>query len=239
MGKLWVFGDSNSALYTDTTMKLQHWVKPYIDYLGYEPKHFSQVLAEKLNLDLENHGMGGSDNYTIFETLFYQIKKFNKEEDVIFVGLTDPTRFRVAVTNSDVNYFRPITVGGHNDNLPISKDTIQDILANRMNPLFAKEFENQVNLFKLVLTGYKLYFWTPFDPLREAKGIINLMKLGYLYKRGNITSINQETNGQITDGHFGEKGNLLLADLFYTFMNETRVPYIKDIYNETRIIKFI
>ena len=44
-------------------------------------------------------------------------------------------------------------------------------------------------------------------------------------------------DGIITITH--EKGNLLLADLFYTFMNETRVPYIKDIYNETRIIKFI
>jgi hypothetical protein len=65
------------------------------------------------------------------------------------------------------------------------------------------------------------------------------MKLGYLYKRGNITSIKQETEGLVNDGHFGEKGNLLLAELFYTFLNETRVAYIKDIYNETRIIKLI
>jgi len=237
MGKLWVFGDSNSALYTDVTMQLQHWVKPYIEYLGYEPKHFSQILAEKLNLDLENYGMGGSDNYTIFESLFHQIKNFDKANDIIFVGVSDPSRFRIVEDSK--GYFRSIAVGGHNNTLSVSKDTLDEILANRSHPLFAKEFEHQINLFKLALTGYKIYFWTPFDPLREAKGVINLMKLGYLYKRGNITSINQETDGIISDGHFGEKGNLLLAELFYTFMNETRVPYIKDIYNETRIIKFI
>jgi hypothetical protein len=237
MGKLWVFGDSNSALYTDVTMQLQHWIKPYIEYLGYEPKHFSQILAEKLNLDLENYGMGGSDNYTIFESLFHQIKNFDKSNDIIFVGVSDPSRFRIV--EHDKDYFRSIAVGGHNNTLSVSKDTLDEILANRSHPLFAKEFEYQINLFKLALTGYKIYFWTPFDPLREAKGVINLMKLGYLYKRGNITSINQETDGLISDGHFGEKGNLLLAELFYTFMNETRVPYIKDIYNETRIIKFV
>jgi len=237
MGKLWVFGDSNSALYTDVTMELQHWVKPYIEYLGYEPKHFSHILAEKLNLDLENYGMGGSDNYTIFESLFHQIKNFDKANDIIFVGVSDPSRFRIVEDNKD--YFRSIAVGGYNNNLSVSKDTLDEILTNRSHPLFAKEFEHQINLIKLALTGYKLYFWTPFDPLREARGVINLMKLGYLYKKGNITSINQETDGVISDGHFGEKGNLLLAELFYTFMNETRVPYIKDIYNETRIIKFI
>ena len=239
MGKLWVFGDSNSALYTDTTMMLQDWVKPYVNYLGYEPKHFSQALAEKLNLELKNYGMGGSDNYTIFETMFYQIKNFNKEDDVIFIGVTDASRFRVAITTPDACYFRSITAGGHNDDLPISKDTIHEILANRMNPLFSKEFENYINLIKMALNGYKIYFWTAFDPLREAKGVINLMKLGYLYKMGNITNIAQETNGQINDGHFGEKGNLLLSELFYKFINETRVPYIRDIYNETRIIKFV
>lgn len=235
MGKLWVFGDSNSALYTDRTMKLQDWVKPYIDYLGYEPKNFSQILAEKLNLELENYGMGGSDNYTIFETLFNQMKKFDKENDVIFVGLTDTSRFRIV----DKTNFRSIAVGGRNDNLSVSSDAISEILTNRMHPLFAKEFENYVNLFKMVLDGYKVYFWTLFDPLRESKGIINIMKLGYLYKRGNITCIKQETEGLVNDGHFGEKGNLLLAELFYTFLNETRAAYIKDIYNETRIIKLI
>ena len=235
MGKLWVFGDSNSALYTDRTMKMQHWVKPYIDYLGYQPKHFSEVLAEKLNLELENYGMGGSDNYTIFETLFYQLKNFDKENDVIFVGLSDSARFRIV----DKDNFRSIAVGGVNNNISVSNDTLCEILANRIHPLFAKEFENYVNLFKMVLEGYKIYFWTLFDPLREAKGIINVMKLGYLYRKGNITCITQETEEKIVDGHFGEKGNLLLGELFYTFMNETRVPYIKDIYNETRIIKFI
>ena len=239
MGKLWIFGDSNSALYTDTTMQLQHWVKPYIDYLGYQPKHFTEVLAEKLNLELENHGMGGSDNYTILETLFYHINKFDKENDIIFVGLTEPTRFRVAVTNPDASYFRSVTAGGFNDDLPISKDAIYEILINRMHPLFAKEFENYVNLFKMALNGYKIYFWSVFDPLREVKGVINVMKLGYLYRKGNITNITQETEENIIAGHFGEKGNLLLGELFYTFMNETRVPYIRDIYNETRIIKFI
>jgi hypothetical protein len=238
MGKLWVFGDSNSALYTDTTMAQQPWVKPYIDYLGYEPKHFSQILAEKLNLELESYGMGGSDNYSILETLFYQIKKFNKEDDVIIVGITDPSRFRVAF-EGDPDYFRSVTAGGNNDDLPISKNTVNEILANRMHPFFAKEFENHINLLKMVLNGYKIYFWTVFDLLREAKGIINTMKLGYLYKKGNITNVNQETEGVINDGHFGEKGNALLAELFYMFMKETRVPYIRDIYNETRIIKLV
>lgn len=235
MGKLWVFGDSNSALYTDNAMKTQNWVKPYLDYLGYQPKHFSEHLSDKLNLELKNHGMGGADNYTILEILFNQMKNFDKENDFIFIGLTDTSRFRII----DKDNFRSIAAGGVNNNLSVSNDALHEILVNRMHPFFAREFENYVNLFKMVLDGYKVYFWTPFNSLRESKGIINIMKLGYLYKRGNITNIKQETEGLIDDGHFGEKGNALLAELFYTFLNETRAPYVKDIYNETRIIKFI
>jgi hypothetical protein len=237
MGKLWIFGDSNSALCVNDTMKTQKWMKEYIDYLGHEPKHFSQVLAELLGLELKNFGIGGSDNYTIIESVYNVINEFNKEEDVIFIGLTEHSRFRIA--DSKLDYFHPITAGGYKTYLPVSKDTLDEMLVNRMHVLFAKEFEMYVNLLKKALDGYKLYFWTVFDPLREAKGVINVMKLGYLYRKGNITCITQETDEKIVDGHFGEKGNILLGELFYTFMNETRVPYIKDIYNETRIIKFI
>jgi hypothetical protein len=237
MGKLWIFGDSNSALCVNDTMKTQKWMIEYIEYLGRTPKHFSEILAGLLGLELENYAIGGSDNYTIIESVYNTINKFNKEEDVIFIGLTDHTRFRIADFQSD--RFHPITIGGYNTNLPVSKDTLDEMLVNRMHVMFAKEFEMYVNLLKMALNGYKLYFWTVFDPLREAKGVINVMKLGYLYKRGNITSIIQETEGKINDGHFGERGNILLGELFYTFMNETRVPYIKDIYNETRIIKFV
>lgn len=239
MGKLWIFGDSNSALYSDPTMVTQHWIKPYVEFLGHTPKHFSELLAEKLELELVNLGMGGSDNYTIFETLYNNIHKMDKESDVIFVGLTDHTRFRIAQEKLGNEYFRSVTVGGNNDDLNVSQEAINEILVNRMSNLFVREFEIKVNIFKQLLTGYKIYFWCLFDGLRESKGIINTMKLGYLYKKGNISPINLETDGKINDGHIGEKGNALLAELFHIFMNEKRIAYVKDIYNETRVIKFL
>ena len=239
MGKLWIFGDSNSALYSDSTMITQTWIKPYIELLGHTPKHFSEILAEKLELELVNLGMGGSDNYTIFETLYHNMHKMDRESDVIFVGLTDHTRFRVAQEKDGNEYFRSVSVGGANDNLNVSKEALDEVLVNRMSHLFVREFEIKMNIYKQLLSGYNIYFWCLFDGLREVKGIINTMKLGYLYKKGNISTINLETDGKISDGHIGEKGNALLAELLYTFMNEKRPAYVKDIYNETRIIKLL
>ncbi len=239
MGKLWIFGDSNSALYTDHTMAAQKWIVPYVELLGHTPKHFTELLSEKLELELVNLGMGGSDNYTIFETLYDNLHKIDRENDVIFVGLTDHTRFRIARQKEGGEYFRSVTVGGNNSNLGVSEDTINEVLVNRMSYLFVREFEIQMNIYKRLLTGYNVYFWSLFDGLREVKGVINVMKLGYLYKKGNITTIRQETDGEINDGHLGEKGNALFADLLHMFMNEKRPAYVKDIYNETRIIKLL
>lgn len=230
MGKLWVFGDSNSALYHSETIKGQKWMKDYVNYLGHSPKNFSTILSEKLELDLENHAMGGIDNTFIIQILTNHIKKINQDEDIVLIGVTAVERFRVA--DFEENYFVPVSpMLKYEKKFPISKTTMYEMLANRTHPLFLSELYASIDLVKFALRGYKVYFWSVVEPISLRPGIINPKNLGQTYSKGNFTTIRFETNGKVDDGHFGENGNEALADAFYSFITETDNRKINYIYN--------
>jgi hypothetical protein len=110
---------------------------------------------------------------------------------------------------------------------------MEEMLVNRSHPLYFTELLSLIDLIRFALIEYNVYFWSICDPIIKEPGIINLTKMGYVYKNGNMTNITQETNGVVDDGHFGEKGNRVLAELFYRFFNETNEEKIKDIYNKS------
>ena len=63
MNKIWFFGDSNTDGYNTS----YQWANEYINWKGYKPKFWTELLANKLELPFENCGKGGSDNYTILD----------------------------------------------------------------------------------------------------------------------------------------------------------------------------
>ena len=194
---LWTFGDS----FTEDYQEHHGWSKQYIDFKGYTPKSYPQILSEMLDCDLENCGKGGYDNYSIFESICENVEKFY-QGDTIIVNWSDTIRFRLAGMDNQWGRFVPNNINF--DNVPtenVCQRTFEEIIVNRSRELYVEEVNKWINLLK-VLTREKftIIHWTPFDlPSLDA------------YKFSVNETINKETLGQINDHHYNEKGQVMLA----------------------------
>lgn len=102
----------------------------------------AQLLSEKLNLELENHGLPGSSVYKIFDRFCKQCHRFEKE-DVIIFEWTRIHRFRMYEPGIDGSL--PTILPIFNPNIdngsqPISKKGIMEIQVNRTEKPWWKRF---------------------------------------------------------------------------------------------------
>jgi hypothetical protein len=217
---LWVFGDSftegfDASIYYSSIYysknQLPEWRKKYIDWKGYVPKVFNKILADKLNFETINSGIGGADNYTIFHTIIKNLEKI-KKDDIVIIGWSSTIRFRIA---TNTNKFKPIhgyMAGLTNDRLNelgigVSQQTIQEIFYNRRNNLYVTEVNDYIQILKLALKDQKVINWSPFyDNFKMGMNITPIPQL---------KSIKDETKSKVSDLHFGEPSHFELADFFY------------------------
>jgi len=204
--KLWVFGDSFNAVY-----RTEEFGKQYIDYLGYEPPTFSEIIAKQSDLELVNMAMGGSDNYSILETLCENSDKIG-DDDYIIVGWTDHARYRVVYDKKWRNFLSSPTIPQDTDDfLYINQNVISEIAVKRLNNKFVlSEVCNWTKLLKKMYRS-KILFWTWHIPY-PCNYIIH--PNNYLPKVMNM-GITIDTKGEIIDGHLNKDGHVLLAELFY------------------------
>jgi hypothetical protein len=136
VSKLWVFGDSftegwDASMYYSKEA-LPEWRSKYIDWKGYVPKVFNEILANKLNFETKNCGIGGADNYTIFHTIIQNLDKINKD-DIVIIGWSSTVRFRIIDSN---NKFKSIQIWMENlDDVRLKKIEI-DISSKTINEIF-------------------------------------------------------------------------------------------------------
>lgn len=203
MATVWTFGDS----FTDGFRSVDSWAKEYVKWKGYQPKTYGEIIAENLGFELMNLGKGGSDNYSIFETFCESVGRI-KKNDILIFGWSSPLRFRV-VGNWD-NWKSILPKMNKNAELPknISKTTVDEIMVNRDHRLCSMEVNNWIRLINLAFKDNKIVHWTAF------KCDINATYVA-------ASNINLETNGEIDDKHFSEKGHLELSEILMT-------PYIKN-----------
>jgi hypothetical protein len=198
--KIWFFGASNTAHWN---LK-NEWTNNYVKYKGYVPKHFTELLSDRLNLTPNNKGIGAIDNYTIFETIIKNIHEI-KSDDKIVVDWVSPIRFRIVENNK----FKTIIPNlKYNYNQILCENTLNEILINRDSKLFVEEVIYWTELL-IKLYGKNIVFWTDFSQFNSQP---------YLIKTGNLKNvmrISQETNGIIDDKHYGEEGHIILADCLY------------------------
>jgi hypothetical protein len=198
---IWFFGSSNTT-YWDTS---NSWTQDYIKFCGYTPKHFTEILSEKFNLNLINKGIGATDNYTIFESIIKNIDNI-KEGDKIVVDWVSILRFRVV----DNNKFKTIiSTDRLNEIAFLSKNTMNEILINRDSILYANEVIYWSNLLKKIFKN-NIIFWSIFEEFKNNSDII-YMNSGVL----NFNILN-ETNGYINDFHLGEIGHIELSNHLYS-----------------------
>jgi len=159
---------------------------------------------------LVNLGKGGSDNYTIFETFCESLDKINKDDLIIF-GWSSPIRFRLVGDGGVWKSILPMDDKNKITIKNISHNTFDEILVNRDHQLYSIEVNYWIKLINLAFKDILIVHWTSFEPKIDAIFI------------GGIGRISLETNGEIADGHFSEKGHLELSEkLMATFLKNTK-----------------
>jgi hypothetical protein len=214
--KLWIFGDSFSTIWT----RMGGLGDRYREYKGYTPKIFSHYLSTMLDMDVEQRGKGGSDNFTIFDTIIHNLNDNNiSTGDIVIIGWSSPTRFRLEKNNGWITIHNP---GG---NLPINLiesykfmdiNTLEQIIVNRTHSLYWDEVINWSRLLKIAfeLKGIKVLFWSPFV-LGTDKNLKKQLLPDDWYIGTDIDRLYNETNRIIDDSHFSETGHKKLADILY------------------------
>lgn len=195
MPVVWTFGDS----YTDGFRSSEKWAKEYVQWKGYQPKTFGEIVSHTLGFSLENLGKGGSSNYEIFERFCEVANRINHNDLVIF-GWSSPIRFRLVNNFGEWASILPNFKDQSNVFSNISQETINEILINREAKLYSSEVNHWINLIHLVLKNTLVIHWTPFSSSIDAE----------LFE--SIETIYNETKGELDDRHFNEKAHRKLSD---------------------------
>lgn len=201
MTKLWCFGDS----YTERYKSNVDWCKKYIDFKGYLPKVYCDFLSEELGVESQNCGVGGYDNYSIFESLCKKIHLI-KENDIVIIGWSSVIRFRLAAKDGDWVKFVPGTVTDYHisHHTDASRNTIEEIFVNRDNLLYYNEVNEWIHFINHTMKNNKVIHWTPFDDN------VNLN----VHKLLKFETIKMETN-VVEDNHYGENAHKKLSSIFF------------------------
>ena len=206
--KIWIFGDSYSTPYSNK--EVGAWAKEYIKWKGYEPKTFGDILGDELEVEVMHFGIGGIDNDTLFESI-YKSAPLIQKEDIVIIGWSSLIRFRLATLQNKFATIIP-NFGIHNSLSFISKNTIEEILVNRTLWSYYKELYDRIEFLNWLFKDTKLIQWTPF--------YFNSIKI---YGDASITTIHTETNEELKDYHYSEKGHRELANTFLEFINNDKL----------------
>jgi hypothetical protein len=197
MGTVWTFGDSLTEGFKSGDL----WARTYVEWKGYIPMTYGEIVADRLGYQIINLGKGGSDNYTIFETFSKNINKF-EQDDIVIIGWSDTSRFRLS--NSDGHWTSIIPNFSNDLNYidNVSQNTIDEILVNRTSKIYIEEINYWINVIKKSLGEIKFISWSTF----------NNGKIKGLFIHEKIELIKTETNGEINDAHFSELGQRTVAE---------------------------
>lgn len=201
MSCVWTFGDSFTEPYNPN----YSWSNEYIKWKNRQPKVYADFIGETLDMEVKNLGVGGTDNYTIFESFCKNVMDIG-DNDILIFGWSGINRFRIPTKDDN---WRTILVDSFDENKVKFKDTnysfetIKEIVINRNHKLYINEINWWMIMIEHVMKPRKCLFWSPFKPIDE---------FNVLYFDG-IETVKSETGGYINDIHFSENGQKNIADL--------------------------
>jgi hypothetical protein len=203
---LWTFGDSFTESLSDNKAD---WVQKYIEWKGYIPKVYGEVMAERMEIKLVNMGKGGSDNYSIFQSICDSVHNI-KSDDIILVGWSSTTRFRLVNKLNSWKHIIPNFDRNQRTLENISQSTIDEILVNRTHNLYIEEVRSWLKLLNYTFSNNTIIHWSALE-----------YTAAHNYFR-NLPTIRLETNGEIDDNHYCEEGHIQLANEFMKMLSENR-----------------
>ena len=200
---LWIFGDSFSDEFTPPDYdNKSDFRRLYVNYKGYVPKVFGQLISEELNLEYRNRAEQGECNDGIFQNIC-DVSDEIKDGDILIINWSYPNRFRIASKNG---YWLRIVPNYEPDSKllgDVSMNTINEILINRSSYLFIKEVDSKIKFIKNAFKNNLIINWASFNHEYKLALFLN-----------EYESINKETNGVINDGHYSENSHIKLAEYF-------------------------
>lgn len=217
-----------------------------IKYKGYKggtfPKTWVEILSEKLNCNFINHGEGASGNEQIFISFCKNSDKI-KKGDIVIIGWTFFHRYRWV--DFKKNKWSKLGIGNTGNPDLMLDSTHQEILYNRTHNLYKEtvlDYQKFIDVFSEKV-GFDLYYWTNDDlytkmnkfdfhskkyllhdqcDLVNSYGIISRISTAEAIKNLGIKTIKEETKGVVDDGHWGEIGNIKIAELFHKHITSDR-----------------
>jgi hypothetical protein len=204
MKKLWVFGCSISDLY-DSESSIKHWYsQEYINWKGYVPIHYTQIIAEKLGYELINKATSANSNGQIFQDLCDNVENISKN-DFVILQWSDYNRTRFVNDENEWIQFafqhewirHKLKKFTH-----IQYTTINEILTNRLHTKYFDEILSWEKLIRLAINPTQILIWKPFEKIMETNSLLKSVEL-----------IKDETNNQIIDYHFSEQGQIQMANI--------------------------
>ncbi len=197
MKTLWTFGDSLTASFDESYI----WSKRYIDWKGYKPDVYGDIVSKTLGFHLNNLGVGSSDNYSILQS-FCNVSNKIKEGDLLIFGWSSPIRFRM-VTNKKkwCSVLPSMDVNNFNNLENVSSNTLTEILLNRDNLPYIEEINSWIKMINHTIKNVDVIHWCAFDN-----------RLTSIYV-DNVETIKKETDNEIDDVHFREKGQQKLSEI--------------------------
>ena len=211
------------------------------------PDTWTKVLANRIGFEPMNCAIGGSSNYNILNQ-FIEVCDLIKKDDILIFGWTHLGRF-IAVNTVNNIFNQVLPFGVEYIDLGLSKRTVEEIQVNRTNPLWGKEVYGWIHFINCFTKniGAESYHWTSDERIfnyqtknwKENNLIVvddnELLKnpniidkhnmIWYLthqthYGGKQMGKVIDETNGLISDGHLGEWGHKVQAELFYINLKE-------------------
>jgi hypothetical protein len=208
MKNLWIFGDSFSHTF-DSKILSGGPMKLYGEWKGYDPKIYSQFIAEELKLNLKQRAINACSNRTIL-TQFVNVMDEINDDDIIIINWTEINRHRIIHNNK---LFDIVAFNGTEKSLSISENSIIEYTINRIDTYaFYSEINEYVKLIKKSKPNNLIINWTwcVFDnPEKDALEFIDNMDF-----YGSLETISHETKGVINDFHYSENAHKLLFDMF-------------------------
>lgn len=231
MSTLWTFGDSFTAEYYPVGLTPPNFYDKYKDFLcGELPPVWPTLLANKLNFNIENKGVGASSNYSIFYRFCQNIENFN-ENDIIIFQWASPYRFVMA--NDQDNVLQDVVPSASYEF--VEQKIIDTILVNRSSEIWFKEILYWTLIIDEIckLKNIKLFYWSfseeilvflqnnfkKYDKNKYIRSRVQPLYYTLCKLANEKATIIQETDNQIQDGHFGQYGHITQADYFFNFIN--------------------
>lgn len=216
MDTLWVFGDSFSDFYKVPSKSSTDFRYRYLMWKNKPVKVYGEIISENLNLNLINKSSGGVSNSHIFEE-FCKVSNKIGENDIVIFGWTEQSRFRLANRHDTWSNLAPSDLGKKVIDISgVSKNTISEIMVNRSNIPYSIELRNWIKLINIFLNGRMVFHWTWSDEI-----------VGSIWKVGRYETIGKETNGEVVDSHWSEKGQMEFGNLLISKIKEGNLTTIK------------